>query len=324
MSTGPLTGVTNSYVTGDKPTADEWNTLINFLDSGLGRFLVQTMMENGVMTRETPSLVIDTTAVRIDVPGSGQPAVGCIGGKFFYMDDTMEVASTADSGTTTTLVDATLTQGSGFWVGGYVIFTSGLNSGVARKITGYDSTTDTLSWTTPLSNAVVASDGYVVTFYYIQGLTNSVLNYVFGKSVNRTISYFTIEFYANTTGTPDSANDILLSTVTLNGSGVVTASNNSPTGADRTLYKGLGSYHEETITGTLVSVPAGGSVDVTETHEYLLLRGGMTIAFDDVDFEASDVQIWAPDSVTFTVTNTSSYVTTVTYTLVVGGRQRGY
>lgn len=324
MGTGPLTGVTNTYATGDKPTADEWNTLVNFLDSGIGRFIVQSMMENGVMSRSTPSLGMDEATGRLLVPGAGEPAIGCIGGRMFYMDDGHEVSSTADSGSTTTLVDATLSQASGFWVGAYIVFTDGANDGEARKITGYNGTTGTLSWTTPLSNAVTASDGYVVTFYYVSGLTVSDTNYVFGKSVNRTISYFTIEFYANTTGIPDGVSDILIGTMVLDGSGAVTSSDNFPAGVNRTFYNSMGSHHEETITGALLDVPAGGSVEVTETHEYLLFRGGIEVTFDNAEFEVASIQTWAPDSITLTITNTSSYDADVNYTIVVGGRQRGY
>ena len=55
--------------------------------------------------------------------------------------------NTADSGTTTTLVDAALTEGVDYWNGFKITITSGAMSGLEGVVTDFDDTTDTLTVT---------------------------------------------------------------------------------------------------------------------------------------------------------------------------------
>ncbi len=71
------------------------------------------------------------------------------------------VAPIADSGTTTTLIDAMLTQADGHWNGALLIFRSGTNKGRTVIITDFDAATDTLTFTPALPDAVT-TEGYVL------------------------------------------------------------------------------------------------------------------------------------------------------------------
>ena len=65
------------------------------------------------------------------------------------------VTGTADSGTTTTLVDAARTEGdTDYWKGGFLLITSGTISGQIRRITGFNFTTDTLTVDTAFTQAI--------------------------------------------------------------------------------------------------------------------------------------------------------------------------
>ena len=71
------------------------------------------------------------------------------------------VAPIADSGTTTTLVDAVLTQADGYWNGALLIFRSGTNVGRTAIITDFDAATDTLTFAPAVPDAVT-TEGYVL------------------------------------------------------------------------------------------------------------------------------------------------------------------
>lgn len=78
-------------------------------------------------------------------------------------DDTTGTASgTADSGTTTTTVDAERTEANDYWNGYYIKFTSGSNFGRERLITDFDAATDTITHNA-FPNAVAVDDTYVLT-----------------------------------------------------------------------------------------------------------------------------------------------------------------
>jgi uncharacterized phage protein (TIGR02218 family) len=72
------------------------------------------------------------------------------------------VNGTADSGTTTTLVDAALTEADDYWRYGTVEFTSGDNDGEIRTVTDFVASTDTVTLSYALPHAVVAGDGYTI------------------------------------------------------------------------------------------------------------------------------------------------------------------
>lgn len=68
---------------------------------------------------------------------------------------------TADSGTTTTLVDAGLTQADDYWNGALLIFRTGTNIGRTAIITDFDAGTDTLTFAPAMPDAVT-SEGFAL------------------------------------------------------------------------------------------------------------------------------------------------------------------
>jgi hypothetical protein len=180
MATDPITGLKNDYTTDDPTSSSEMNKFIKYVGEGLARVLGKTLISDGVITRETNPLAIDTATGRFLSPGAGDVVAGFIGGRMFWMDDDLEVSSAATGGNTVSLIDTGLTGATDYWKYAFVVFTSGTNNGLVRQVTAYNSTTHTLSWTSPVT-AVAASDTYVVTFWYIQGLTDDDGNYVYGR-----------------------------------------------------------------------------------------------------------------------------------------------
>lgn len=80
------------------------------------------------------------------------------------LDKLVSVSGTADSGTTSDMVDAARTEADGdYWVGSVILFTSGAISGQSRTITSFNPATDTISWSSaiPLSQAVT-TETYVI------------------------------------------------------------------------------------------------------------------------------------------------------------------
>ncbi len=71
------------------------------------------------------------------------------------------VQTVADSGTTTTIVDAVLTQADDYWNGAMLIFRSGTNEGRTAIITDFDAATDTLTFAPAVPDAVT-TEGYVL------------------------------------------------------------------------------------------------------------------------------------------------------------------
>lgn len=69
---------------------------------------------------------------------------------------------TADSGTTTTMVDAALTQAdTDYWKGSIIVFTSGTISGQARLITGFTPASDTVTFA-PATTQAVSTETYII------------------------------------------------------------------------------------------------------------------------------------------------------------------
>ena len=66
--------------------------------------------------------------------------------------------STADSGTTTTLVDTSLSEADDHWKGALLVFTTGTNNGYTAIGTDFDAATDTLTFTPAVPNAVTTED----------------------------------------------------------------------------------------------------------------------------------------------------------------------
>jgi len=64
------------------------------------------------------------------------------------------VTGTATSGTTTTLVDAALTQASDFWNGAKITITSGTNAGESRFVSDFDNASSTLTFSEAFTAAI--------------------------------------------------------------------------------------------------------------------------------------------------------------------------
>lgn len=324
MADGVRTGVKLDYVVDDNLATSDWNNLVKFVDNALARVLVQYMMVDGLLTAATDPLQIDESTGRFTAPTGDQVIAGLIRGRAFYMDSTHESTGAVTNGATTYIEDTSLVNSDDWWNGGYIIFTSGTYSGQVREITDFDSVLGKLTWSTPLAGAPGVGDTYVVTHYYIQSLTNSATNYVYATINSRTPYDQIVEWAANTTGTTP-ANGILVSTLVLDGSGNVTSSDNNPAGAARVAYADVGAHDVITLTGTISSLAAGGSTQLSRSHSYLLYRGGIEYTVSDENVEITVDEYWKPDEVVFTVENNGSYdVDSVTYTLQVSGWKRVY
>ena len=68
---------------------------------------------------------------------------------------------TADSGTTTTLVDAGLTQADGYWRGSLLVFRTGTNSGRTAAVTAFDAASDEITFTPAVPDAVT-TEGFAL------------------------------------------------------------------------------------------------------------------------------------------------------------------
>lgn len=72
------------------------------------------------------------------------------------------ITGTADSGTTTTMVDAARTESANdHWVGSCILFTSGSLNGQCRLITGFNAATDTITFA-PATTQAVSTETYEI------------------------------------------------------------------------------------------------------------------------------------------------------------------
>lgn len=326
MGDSTILGIAVDIATGDKVYAANQSRPNEYLENLANAVIYTLMGGGGVFNRSPDHPVIDTTNARIDVPPTADPIMGVIYGQPFIMTSAMEASGTADSGTTTELVDNARSEANDFWEYAWVIFTSGANSGSVRQVNHSVSATGTLTWTTPLASTVSAGDGYTVTFYYIQDKTNSATNYVYGRTLGNTAPDGVIQWIANTTGVK-AAGDILIATMTLDSSGNVTASDNSPSGMDRDYWSGMGQVHQTELTGTVTGLAAAATVDVTRTHDDLILLGPVVVTTSDSDVTGAVASGsgWDAGSIKITFTNNGSYtVSSFTYTIVRWGRKKTY
>lgn len=83
-----------------------------------------------------------------------------------------DVSGTADSGTTTTMVDSARTEAdTNYWKGSVIAFTSGNIAGQHRKITGFDPATDTITFYPALTQAVTTQ-----TYTILPGAGSDVIS----------------------------------------------------------------------------------------------------------------------------------------------------
>lgn len=113
----------------------------------------------------------DITAIKA-VTDKLDSALELDGGVYRFTSNALETAptasdagllsGTADSGTTTTMVDAALTQADAdYWRGNLIEFTSGSIAGQVRLITGFNPATDTVTFTPAVTQAV-STNGYKI------------------------------------------------------------------------------------------------------------------------------------------------------------------
>ena len=103
---------------------------------------------------------------------------------------TNAIGGTADSGTTTTTVDAERTEtGTDYWKGAYIEFTSGPNIGVRKKITAFNPATDTITHEA-FDNAVAAGHTYFLTPRPVDtALQNEVLRKLSTNSLDQSANF---------------------------------------------------------------------------------------------------------------------------------------
>ena len=107
---------------------------------------------------------------------SGIPSVNTaqLGGSTGNLDNLARWAAgmiigTADSGSTTTMVDAALTTAdTDYYKGALIVFTSGTVADQARLITAFDPATDTVTFTPALTQAVSTNSYAIIPWGYVQ------------------------------------------------------------------------------------------------------------------------------------------------------------
>jgi hypothetical protein len=104
---------------------------------------------------------IDATAIANGAIDAATFAAGAIDAAALAADAATEIralaSGTADSGTTTTMVDAARTEADAdYWVGQFIVFTSGNIAGQARLITAFNAGTDTITFAPATTQAVAA------------------------------------------------------------------------------------------------------------------------------------------------------------------------
>jgi hypothetical protein len=100
------------------------------------------------------------------------------------------ISGTADSGTTTTMVDAALTEGdTDYWKGNFILFTSGTISGQCRLITGFTPGTDTVTFAPTTTQAVGTNTYEILAFgrVDVQNWLGSVVNALIAGRVDASV-----------------------------------------------------------------------------------------------------------------------------------------
>jgi hypothetical protein len=83
-----------------------------------------------------------------------------------------QITGTADSGTTTTMVDSARTEADAdYWAGSWIMFTSGTISGQTRLITGFTPGTDTITFAPATTQAVSTNTYEIIPAAKISGVT---------------------------------------------------------------------------------------------------------------------------------------------------------
>lgn len=80
----------------------------------------------------------------------------------FIRESTFDFSGKADSGSTATLTDAELIQPDDYWNDYVVVFISGSNAGQERTVSAFSAVSDTLTFSSALSQTVAADDKYIL------------------------------------------------------------------------------------------------------------------------------------------------------------------
>lgn len=105
-----------------------------------------------------PAALTGSGYMQVDVLAIDGEANAADGLSRIYQD---RILGNADSGSTTTMVDAALTQADDFFNGMYCHFYTGSNAGLGRFVADFDADTDTVTFESALPNAVAVSDAYI-------------------------------------------------------------------------------------------------------------------------------------------------------------------
>ena len=315
------TGATSSPF---KPSADEANRL-RYTVINLYRLLLGGLAQAGIVNCSPARCVWDATNNRILRPSADMPIMGCLPWYPIYMDASLENSGSVYGATTLSLTDTGLTGTTGFWTNAYVVFTSGALAGEVRRVTAYDPATQTLSWSTPVLPAAAPGDTYVVTFFYVTGLQNSNLNYIFASAGSDTVERGIVEFSASLSGTAPTGT-ILLSTATLDSGGVCTAHDDNPLGCHRNLWVGGCGANALSGGGTVTGLaPAPAApLDIVVTHEELLLCGDLVVTTDNANVTAEVIAHNRATQFTVRFTNIGAYSEDFSYTWERRGRLLQY
>jgi len=317
----PYTSIVKDRETGDARPPSDHNTIAGYIEDGIAKVLLRLLIEPGVINRSPDTPTVDESTARIACPSSGEPMVGVINGNLFYMHHNLELSGTTTGGGTTYLTSGEITQRDDYWNDAWVIFTSGPHSGTVVQVTDSDQSEGKLTWETALGSPVGSGVTFVVTFFYIENKTNGALNYVYGRTTGRTTREGLIKFVASTSSVGVEG-DILLATMTLDGSGNVVSSDNAPTGHERNLWKGAGAVHQIAFSGSLSGLAPGAYVDVVINHVPLLLFGPIEVTLSDANCAWSVSECYKEDQFTLRVTNNGSYPVSVTYSGTRWGRKK--
>lgn len=247
---------------------------------------------------------------RIAYPGNGT-----VDGCAWSISSAMEDNGTAQASSTDTQIrdTANLTQADSYWVGAWVFAESGANNGEYRQVTAFSNATGTLTVGSAFTAAFAVGDNYRVTFLAIRPdtLTNSVVNYVFGRRVTYATQVWTteangvIEFYASTVSTKP-AGEIYLGTITLDGTGAATALDNDPTSDVDTIY----ALDIRQLRGTsgITALAGGATTQFYITFADSLFPGAFTtFSIDNANFTIVMDEFWENDRFRVTATNTGAY-----------------
>ena len=158
--------------------ADGWYPIpLTTTDTGTLGSLVVQITESGALPvwREymvVPANVYDSLVAGSDSLDVNAEEINASSTAAGALRDWLEKGTrlTSDNGgTTTTLVDAGLTQADDYWNGSLLIFRTGANSGRTAIVTDFDADSDTITFAPAVPNAVATGQGFAL----IPGLGHS-------------------------------------------------------------------------------------------------------------------------------------------------------